>query len=83
MNASTDTVTVTVVQSGVTTMSSMNNVRVYPNPITDGLHITGILQNTNYLILNVTGECVAHESLCAGSSVISTQNYRLTCISLS
>ena len=36
-------------------MISLANIQVYPNPTTDELYITGVLQNTNYRLLNVTG----------------------------
>jgi len=63
-------VVVVVIPSGIQG-SSQAGIQAYPNPIRDELHISGVPQNTNYRILNVTGECVAQGNLIAGSSVIS------------
>ncbi len=63
--------TVVVSTTGVAGFS-LATIEVYPNPVTNELHIAGIPQNTTYRLLNVTGECVMRGNLNAGSSSIST-----------
>lgn len=50
---------------------SLANVQVFPNPTSNELNITGILQSTNYRLLDVTGECVQQGILINGSNTLS------------
>jgi len=62
--------TVVVIGLGVRLLS-LANVQVFPNPTTDELYITGILENTSYRLLNVTGECMKQGVLKSGSNILS------------
>ena len=68
-------ITVTVSGTGVS-MVSVSNVRVYPNPTNDELYITGLVENTNYRLLNITGECMQQGALVYGSNTLSMK----TCV---
>ena len=35
---------------------SLNNIAIYPNPATDGIHVKNIKNNTNYSIINTEGK---------------------------
>jgi len=50
------------------------NIQVYPNPAGDELNVTGVLQNTNYRLLTVTGVAVSSGVLHSGNNVIGTKN---------
>lgn len=65
---------VTVSTVGVS-LIAISNVKVYPNPANDELYITGILLNTSYRLLNVTGESMQQGVLNPGSNAISIKNF--------
>ena len=46
------------------------NVQVFPNPTNNELYITGIVLNTSYRLLDVTGECMQHGVLVFGSNTL-------------
>jgi len=66
--------TIVIPPLGINTLS-LANVQVFPNPTNDELYITGILQNTSYRLLDVTGECIQHGVLAQGSNTLSIKNY--------
>jgi|ERR1035437_1318679 hypothetical protein len=53
---------------------SKGEVRVYPNPATEELNITGIMQSTNYRLLTITGIVVQQGVLQSGSNTIQMRN---------
>jgi len=56
--------------TSVTQIQINNSINVYPNPTSDELNITGITENTNYRLLNVTGVCVQNGILHSGSNTM-------------
>ena len=50
---------------------SKEEVKVYPNPANDELNVTGVMENTNYKLFSVTGNCVSQGILQQGSNSIS------------
>jgi len=68
-----DTTTVTVVPEGIPALIGMCNVQVFPNPVTDVLHITGLQDNTTYSLLNVAGISVQSGILHKGNNSIAVQ----------
>jgi len=60
-----------------TTVLSIDNslkVNVFPNPTSDELNVTGVLQSTNYRLLTVTGMAVSSGVLHSGSNTIVTKH---------
>jgi len=53
---------------------SIVDIQVYPNPAGDELNVTGVLQNTNYRLLTVTGVAISEGLLHSGSNTIVTKN---------
>lgn len=54
---------------------TLHSIQVYPNPVTDELIITGIMQLTPYRLLNVTGISLQAGILEKGSNALSLKNY--------
>ena len=54
---------------------TMANVKVYPNPANDKLMVTGITDNTDYCLLNVTGICLQRGILHTGTNAIPIKEY--------
>ena len=54
---------------------SVNSIQVFPNPATDEIIISGIVQPTAYKLLNVTGICLRNGILQAGSNSLLMKNY--------
>ena len=65
-----DTVTVTIHPTGINTQS-IDNVKVYPNPVKDELAVDGLQQNTKYRLLNTLGMNIRQGFLNQGSNHIS------------
>jgi len=57
IDSACDSVTVTIPTS-VSIIQSAGNMKVYPNPVTDELNVSGITEPTHYRVSNVTGECI-------------------------
>jgi hypothetical protein len=47
---------------------------VYPNPASDELNIDGMIENTQYRMLSVTGACLRQGILVLGNNVLSIKN---------
>ena len=69
-----DTTTVTVVPEGIPALIGMCNVQVFPNPVTDVLHITGLQGNTTYCLLNVSGTSIESGMLHKGRNSVAMQD---------
>ena len=54
---------------------SLVNVKIYPNPGNDELHITGVLQKTGYRLLTVTSICIQQGVLDQGNNTLSIKNF--------
>ncbi len=50
-------------------------VSVFPNPVNDELHITGVTENVKYSILNVAGMCLQQGSLKKGENILSLRYF--------
>jgi hypothetical protein len=50
-------------------------LRVYPNPATDELNITGVEQNMSYRIISITGIALQQGKLQQGSNTVSMQQF--------
>lgn len=74
VDSACNNITVTVPGTGVSKVS-VSNVQVYPNPTSDELYITGIVQNTSYRVLNITGECMQQGTLVYGSNTLSMKTF--------
>ena len=58
-----------------TIISSIPNIKVYPNPANDELNITGILSSTNYRLLSITGISVQQGTFEPGNNSLSMRNF--------
>ena len=65
---------VTVTSLGIASTSE-TDIRVFPNPSTDELNVTGVTENTLYRLLAVTGMCMAQGILNPGSNIIAMRQY--------
>ena len=74
VDSACNNITVTVPGTSVS-MVSVSNVRVYPNPTNDELYITGLVQNTSYRVLNISGECMLQGTLVYGSNTLSMKTF--------
>ena len=54
---------------------SLSNVQVYPNPVSEELHIVGVPVNTGYRLLNVTGVAILQGTLAQGRNTLSVKNF--------
>ncbi len=54
--------------------SKPSEVFIYPNPTTNLLNVTGIRQNTNYRLLDITGLCIQKGNFIQGSNTLNVKN---------
>ncbi len=66
--------TVVVSTTGVAALS-LSNVQVFPNPVSDELHIVGVPEHTSYRLLNVTGTSMQQGILEQGRNTISMKGF--------
>ena len=58
-----DTVTVTVIPVGIDGVKTLGAVKVYPNPATNVVHVSGLAAGCSYKIVNAVGLCVGQGQL--------------------
>ena len=66
--------TVVVSTMGVAALS-LADVQVYPNPVSDELHIVGVPENTSYRLLNITGVLIQQGTLEEGRNTLSMKGF--------
>ncbi len=60
---------------GTSPQPSPKEREVYPNPVSDELHITGVTEITKYRILNVAGGCLQQGALHKGENTLSLRYF--------
>ena len=65
-----DTITVSVIPVGINGITTLGNIKIYPNPAKNDITITGIEAPTNYQILNVVGTTLTIGTLLKGSNTL-------------
>ncbi|HMG67212.1 MAG TPA: T9SS type A sorting domain-containing protein, partial [Chitinophagaceae bacterium] len=62
-------------QLGVSNNNPQDMVKVYPNPATNELNVTGLQENTGYRLLSITGASMQQGILQQGSNTIAMKNF--------
>ena len=54
---------------------ALEQVKIYPNPVGDEVHVDGMVQGASYRILNMTGECVQQGILAQRNNTLSLKGF--------
>jgi len=55
--------------------TTYSNLKVWPNPVKDELNISGVVENSNYRLLSITGITIQQGILGQGENTLSVKNY--------
>ena len=64
-----------LVTTGVSNVTALAGVKVYPNPIGDEVHVDVVTPGVSYQILNMTGECVQQGILAQRNNTLSLKGF--------
>ena len=74
IDSACDSVTV-IVPTIVSTIQNYGNVKIYPNPFTDELNISGVEKNTQYRVLNISGNCLVRGTFMVSNNTIQMKQF--------
>jgi hypothetical protein len=55
--------------------SALSEVKVWPNPVKDELNISGVVENSNYRLLSITGITIQQGILGPDNNILSVKNF--------
>jgi hypothetical protein len=56
-------------------VTALSEVKVWPNPVKDELNISGVVENSNFRLLSITGITIQQGILGQGENTLSVKNF--------